>query len=64
MFVERALYNYCQYMLSTMAILLPNQQVVVNTALSLAFVRVRNDHASGAFCGSYLFKFNLIAKLY
>ena len=46
-----------------MAILLPNQQVVVYTALSLAFVRVGNDHASGVFCGSYLFKLNLIVKL-
>ena len=50
-------------MLSSMAILLPNQQVVVYTALSLAFVRVGNDHASGVFCGSYLFKLNLIVKL-
>ena len=62
MLVEPALCNYC-YMLSTMAILLPNQQVVVYTALSLAFVRVGNDHASGVFCGSYLFKLNLIVKL-
>ena len=46
-----------------MAILLPNQQVVVYTALSLAFVSVGNDHASGVFCGSYLFKLNLIVKL-
>ena len=46
-----------------MAILLPNQQVVVYTALSLAFVRVGNDHASGVFCGSHLFKLNLIVKL-
>ena len=63
MFVEPAFYNYCQYMLSTMAILLPNQQVVVYTALSLAFVSVGNDHASGAFRGSYLFTLNLIDKL-
>jgi len=61
MLVEPALYNYC-YMLSTMAILLPNQQVVVCTALALAFVSVENDHASGVFCGSYLFTLNLIAK--
>ena len=46
-----------------MAILLPNQQVVVYTSLSLAFVSVGNDHASGVFCGSYLFKLNLIVKL-
>ena len=59
MLVEPALYNYC-YMLSTMAILLPNQQVVVYTSLSLAFVSVGNDHASGVF---YLFKLNLIVKL-
>ena len=50
-------------MLSTMAILLPNQQVVVYTSLSLAFVSVGNDHVSGVFCGSYLFKLNLIVKL-
>ena len=62
MLVELALYNYC-YMLSTMAILLPNQQVVVYTSLSLAFVSVGNDHVSGVFCGSYLFKLNLIVKL-
>ena len=46
-----------------MAILLPNQQVVVYTSLSLAFVSVGNDHASGVFCGSHLFKLNLIVKL-
>ena len=46
-----------------MAILLPNQQVVVYTALSLAFVSVGNDHASGLFTGSHLFTLNLIAKL-
>ena len=50
--VEPALYNYC-YMLSTMAILLPNQQVIVYTALSLAFVRVGNNHVSGVFCGKF-----------
>ena len=59
---EPALYNYC-YMPSTMAILLPNQQVVVYTSLSLAFVSVGNDHVSGVFFGSYLFKLNLIVKL-